>query len=40
MSLEEEFEFILEDNNKFKISKDDFIEISPNLYTRTIKNST
>ena len=40
MSLEEEFEFILEDNNKFKISKDDFIEISPNLYTRTVKNST
>ena len=40
MSLEKEFEFIFEDNNKLKMSKEDFIEISPNLYSRTIKNST
>ena len=39
MSLEKEFEFIFDDNNKFKMSKEDLIEISPNLYSRTIKNN-
>ena len=39
MSLEKEFEFIFDDNNKFKMYKEDLIEISPNLYSRTIKNN-
>ena len=40
MSLEEEFEFIFQDKNKFIMLKQDLIEISINLYTKTINNNT
>ena len=40
MSLEEGFEFIFEDKTKFVMLKQDLIEISPNLYTKVINNST
>ena len=39
MSSKEEFEFTFEDNRKFFMRKQDLIEISPNLYSKTIKNN-
>ena len=38
MSSKEEFEFTFEDNRKFPMCKQDLIEISPNLYSKTNKN--
>ena len=37
MSSKEDYIFIFQDNNKFEMSKQDFIEISPNLYSQTVK---
>ena len=37
MSSKEDYIFIFQDNNKFELSKQDFIEISPNLYSQTVK---
>ena len=39
MSSKEEFEFTFEDNRKFFMRKQDLIEVSPNLYSKTIKNN-
>ena len=38
MSSKEEFEFTFEDNRKLLMRKQDLLEISPNLYTKTNKN--
>ena len=40
MSSKELFEFTFEDNKKYIMSKQDFIEISPNLYSKIIKNNS
>ena len=39
MSSEEVYEFTFEDNRKYIMFKQDFIEISPHLYSRIIKNN-
>ena len=39
MSSKEYFEFTFEDNRRYKIPKQDFIEISPNLYSKIIKSN-
>jgi len=38
MLSKENFEFTFEDNRKFIMLKQDLIELSPNLYSKTIKN--
>ena len=40
MSSEEFYEFTFEDNRKYIMFKQEFIEISPNLYSRANKNKT
>ena len=39
MLSKENFEFTFEDNRKFIMLKQDLIELSPNLYSKTIKNN-